>query len=132
MAGLDPALVDRIEKLAQYVAQTNGAMENIARERYRTNPDFAFLFGGDGAGYYNECLRKFSTGAGPSHTGGMAGADGSNSMTRTGGGGRGIYDGGGGNRGCMGGVAGGCGASGCGYSAGGHACGGPGGVHMPL
>ena len=49
MAGLDPALVDRIEKLAQYVAQTNGAMENIARERYRTNPDFAFLFGGDGA-----------------------------------------------------------------------------------
>ena len=44
MAALDSALIDRIEKLAQYVAQANGAMENTVRDRQRTNP----LFGKDG------------------------------------------------------------------------------------
>ena len=36
-------MVDRIEKLAQYVAQSNGAMEDNQREAPRTNPLFAFL-----------------------------------------------------------------------------------------
>jgi hypothetical protein len=64
--------VERIEKLAQYVAQSNGAMEATVRERQRTNPNFAFLFGGDGASYYQECLRKFTQAARPS-TGGSGG-----------------------------------------------------------
>ena len=58
-------MVDRIEKLAQYVAQSNGAMEDTVRERQRTNPLFAFLFGGEGAGYYQECLRKYSVANNP-------------------------------------------------------------------
>ena len=61
----DPEMVDRIEKLAQYVAQSNGAMEDTVRERQRTNPLFAFLFGGEGAGYYQECLRKYSVANNP-------------------------------------------------------------------
>ena len=60
MAGLDASMIDRIEKLAQYVAQSNQQMEETVRERQRTNPAFSFLFGGEGAGYYRECLRKYS------------------------------------------------------------------------
>ena len=40
-----------VEKLAQYVAQSNGEMEATVRERQRGNPQFAFLFGGEGAEY---------------------------------------------------------------------------------
>ena len=57
---LDPTLVERIEKLAGYVAQGNESMEATVRERQRTNPQFAFLFGGEGADFYQECVRKFS------------------------------------------------------------------------
>ena len=60
MAMLPASLKDRIEKLAQYVAQSNGAMEDTVRERQRTNPDFGFLFGGEGASYYTECVRHYS------------------------------------------------------------------------
>ena len=57
---MDPALQERIEKLAQYVSQSNGAMEETVRERQRTNPNFAFLFGGDGASYYQDRRRKWA------------------------------------------------------------------------
>ena len=52
-------LQGRIEKLARYVAQSNGAMEAAVSSKQRGNPEFAFLFGG-GAAYYTECLQKFS------------------------------------------------------------------------
>jgi len=75
---LSPDMIERIEKLAQYVAHTNGQMEDTVRERQRTNPSFSFLFGGEGAGYYKECLRKFSSansaaacGPGPASTASM-------------------------------------------------------------
>uniref|UniRef100_A0A7S3SYE9 SURP motif domain-containing protein n=1 Tax=Emiliania huxleyi TaxID=2903 RepID=A0A7S3SYE9_EMIHU len=48
-----------IEKLAKYVAQANDQMEAAVRERQRGNPQFAFLFGGEGAKYYRECLQRF-------------------------------------------------------------------------
>ena len=64
MASLSAELRERIEKLAQYVSQSNGAMEDTVRERQRTNPNFAFLFGGEGAGYYQECVRNFARGQG--------------------------------------------------------------------
>ena len=47
-----------IEKLAKYVAQANDQMEAAVRERQRGNPQFAFLFGGEGAKYYRECLQR--------------------------------------------------------------------------
>jgi hypothetical protein len=72
----DPALVDRIEKLAQYVAQSNGAMEATVRERQRTNPNFAFLFGGDGADYYKQCLHRYSQGPQGGSCGGGGGVSG--------------------------------------------------------
>ena len=55
---MDPVLKERIEKLAQYVAQSNDAMEQTVRERQRTNPSFAFLFGGEGSSYYLEMKRN--------------------------------------------------------------------------
>ena len=61
----DPELCARIEKLSQYVSQNNGDMESTVRERQRGNPLFGFLFGGDGADYYSECLRRFSGGQPP-------------------------------------------------------------------
>ena len=68
-------LQGRIEKLARYVAQSNGAMEATVRERQRDNPEFAFLFGGEGAAYYTECLQKFS-GSGGGGGGGRGGSGG--------------------------------------------------------
>eukprot|EP00962_Isochrysis_galbana_P051100 scaffold22436_cov107-Isochrysis_galbana.AAC.3 len=35
-------------------------MEVAVRERQRGNPQFAFLFGGEGADFYRECLFKFA------------------------------------------------------------------------
>ena len=58
----DGDLRARIEKLSAYVSQATGSvdMEATLRERQRGNPQFAFLFGGEGADYYTECLRNFS------------------------------------------------------------------------
>ena len=44
----DATLVDRINKLAGYVAR-NPAMEDHVRNKQASNPDFAFLNGGEGA-----------------------------------------------------------------------------------
>ena len=67
---MDPVLKERIEKLAQYVAQSNDAMEQTVRERQRTNPSFAFLFGGEGSSYYLEMKRKYQAQQPPSDTNG--------------------------------------------------------------
>ncbi len=138
MAGLAPDMVERIEKLAQYVAQTNGQMEDTVRERQRTNPGFSFLFGGEGAGYYQECLRKYSAANGTA-TRGPAPASAANMgvvgqqftpgpPTNAGGGGSGF-----GAPACGGP---GCGGPGCsGPGCGGPGCGGPGfsiGVSAPV
>ena len=74
-----------IEKLAEYVAQTNGTMEATVRERQRGNAQFAFLFGGEGADYYKECLRRFS--ASGNGSSGPAGAhfDGGGCLSMSGG-----------------------------------------------
>jgi hypothetical protein len=62
------------EKLAKYVAQSNGEMEAAVRERQRGNPQFAFLFGGEGADYYRDCLRKFSAERAPEASAPAAGS----------------------------------------------------------
>ena len=95
---MDPALQETIEKLAQYVSQSNGSMEGMVRERQRTNPHFAFLFGGEGAAYYQECLRKFSrtNGGAVPNAGGSGGFNGTSGFNSGGGGGYGTSNGGGG------------------------------------
>ena len=108
-----------IEKLAEYVAQTNGTMEATVRERQRGNAQFAFLFGGEGADYYKECLQRFSSGNGSS---GPAGAqfDGGGGMPMGGGPGNPPGRPGGGGQG-FGGMGGGMAGGGMG---GGGMCGG--------
>ena len=49
----NPALVDTIEKLAAAVRKVGPQMENTVRQR---NPEFAFLFGGEGAAFYQATL----------------------------------------------------------------------------
>ena len=48
---MDPALADRITKLATHVAR-NAAFEDMIRTKQGTNPEFSFLFGGEGADFY--------------------------------------------------------------------------------
>eukprot|EP00322_Chrysochromulina_rotalis_P004830 CAMPEP_0115863936 /NCGR_PEP_ID=MMETSP0287-20121206/18942_1 /TAXON_ID=412157 /ORGANISM="Chrysochromulina rotalis, Strain UIO044" /LENGTH=113 /DNA_ID=CAMNT_0003318391 /DNA_START=18 /DNA_END=355 /DNA_ORIENTATION=- len=47
----DPELVQRIQKLAAYVAK-NASMEDHVRGKQESNPDFAFLSGGEGSAFY--------------------------------------------------------------------------------
>ena len=67
----DSDLRTRIEKLSAYVSQSgsNVDMEATLRERQRGNPQFAFLFGGEGADYYAECKLRARSNMG----GGMGG-----------------------------------------------------------
>ena len=51
-------MMRRIEKLAEYVPYMP-EMERIVRERNRGNPDFEFLFGGQGAELYRERLQYY-------------------------------------------------------------------------
>jgi hypothetical protein len=51
MPPVDPALVRRIQTLAQYVAN-NAAIEAHVREKQAGNAEFDFLTGGEGAEYY--------------------------------------------------------------------------------
>ena len=53
----NPALVNTIEKLAAAVRKVGPQMESTVRERQRGNPEFAFLFGGEGAAFY-QALRN--------------------------------------------------------------------------
>ncbi|XP_062021555.1 uncharacterized protein LOC133738120 [Rosa rugosa] len=48
----DPELHKRIDKLVEYSAKNGPDFEAMIREKQQDNPDYAFLFGGEGHGYY--------------------------------------------------------------------------------
>ncbi|KAJ3708431.1 hypothetical protein LUZ61_012136 [Rhynchospora tenuis] len=49
----DPELQKRIDKLVEYIAKNGPEFEIMIREKQHDNPDYAFLFGGEGHAYYN-------------------------------------------------------------------------------
>jgi len=69
-AGLEPELVQRIEKVAAFISR-KPQFENTLRTKERTNPRFAFLFGGRGHALFRSKLgdavadstSQFSSGA---------------------------------------------------------------------
>lgn len=48
----DPELHKRIDKLVEYIAKNGPEFEAMIREKQQDNPDYSFLIGGDGHGYY--------------------------------------------------------------------------------
>ncbi|KAE8705730.1 phosphoenolpyruvate carboxylase 2-like isoform X1 [Hibiscus syriacus] len=48
----DPDLQKRIDKLVEYAAKNGPEFEAMIREKQQDNPDYNFLFGGEGNGYY--------------------------------------------------------------------------------
>ncbi|KAH0989755.1 hypothetical protein GBA52_001238 [Prunus armeniaca] len=48
----DPELHKLIDKVAEYAAKVGPDFEATVREKQQDNPEYAFLFGGDGHGYY--------------------------------------------------------------------------------
>ncbi|KAM1247339.1 hypothetical protein EV1_043061 [Malus domestica] len=48
----DPELHKRIDKLVEYSAKNGPEFEAMIREKQQDNPEYAFLFGGEGHGYY--------------------------------------------------------------------------------
>lgn len=56
----DPELHKRIDKLVEYAAKNGPEFEAMIREKQQDNPDYAFLFGGEGHGYYRYRLWLFT------------------------------------------------------------------------
>ncbi|KAK4757720.1 hypothetical protein SAY87_019021 [Trapa incisa] len=54
----DPELHKRIDKLVEYIAKNGPEFEAMICEKQQENPDYSFLFGGDGHGYYQYRLWK--------------------------------------------------------------------------
>jgi hypothetical protein len=52
----DEALALRISKLAEFVVRNGPAFEHQVRNKQGANPEYAFLNGGAGSGYYHWCL----------------------------------------------------------------------------
>lgn len=48
----DPELHKRIDKLVEYAAKNGPEFEAMIREKQKDNPDYDFLFGGEGHNYY--------------------------------------------------------------------------------
>lgn len=48
----DPELQKRIDKLVEYAAKNGPEFEAMIREKQQDNPDYSFLFGGEGHNYY--------------------------------------------------------------------------------
>ncbi|KAJ6807084.1 calcium homeostasis endoplasmic reticulum protein [Iris pallida] len=48
----DPELHKRIDKLVEYSAKNGPEFEAMIREKQQDNPDYSFLFGGEGHNYY--------------------------------------------------------------------------------
>lgn len=48
----DPELQKRIDKLVEYATKNGPEFEAMIREKQQDNPDYGFLFGGEGHGYY--------------------------------------------------------------------------------
>lgn len=49
----DPELQKRIDKLVEYITKNGPEFEAMIREKQQDNPDYSFLFGGEGYNYYN-------------------------------------------------------------------------------
>ena len=52
----DAGLVQRVEKLAEFVQRNGSQFQELMRQKQRDNPEYAFLFGGDGATFYRWIL----------------------------------------------------------------------------
>ncbi|CAL5364136.1 unnamed protein product [Camellia sinensis] len=48
----DPELQKRIDKLVEYATKNGPEVEAMIREKQQDNPDYSFLFGGEGHNYY--------------------------------------------------------------------------------
>ncbi|GMH34261.1 hypothetical protein BSKO_02095 [Bryopsis sp. KO-2023] len=48
----DPALVQRIAKLAEFVKRVGPHFVTLLKNKQKDNPEYSFLFGGEGADYY--------------------------------------------------------------------------------
>lgn len=55
----------RIDKLVEYVAKNGPGFEAMVCEKEHKNPDYSFLFGGEGHGYYRYKLFLFTRSPGP-------------------------------------------------------------------
>lgn len=52
----DPELQKRIDKLVEYIAKNGPEFEIVIRDKQHDNPDYAFVFGGEGHAYYRYML----------------------------------------------------------------------------
>lgn len=52
----DPELQKRIDKLVEYIGKNGPDFEAMIRDKQRDNPDYAFVFGGEGHAYYRYML----------------------------------------------------------------------------
>ncbi|CAD6335774.1 unnamed protein product [Miscanthus lutarioriparius] len=52
----DPELQKRIDKLVEYIAKNGPDFEAMIRDKQHDNPDYAFVFGGEGHAYYRYML----------------------------------------------------------------------------
>uniref|UniRef100_A0A0E0LES6 CID domain-containing protein n=1 Tax=Oryza punctata TaxID=4537 RepID=A0A0E0LES6_ORYPU len=48
----DPELQKRIDKVVEYIAKNGPEFEVVIRDKQHDNPDYAFIFGGEGHAYY--------------------------------------------------------------------------------
>lgn len=48
----DPAVAERIQKMAAYVVRNGVDFENMMKQKEESNPKFGFLFGGEHYQYY--------------------------------------------------------------------------------
>uniref|UniRef100_A0A0D9WTB9 CID domain-containing protein n=1 Tax=Leersia perrieri TaxID=77586 RepID=A0A0D9WTB9_9ORYZ len=48
----DPELQKRIDKVVEYIAKNGPEFEVVIRDKQHENPDYAFIFGGEGHAYY--------------------------------------------------------------------------------
>ncbi|RWW14813.1 hypothetical protein GW17_00021382 [Ensete ventricosum] len=64
----DPELQQRIDMLVEYVAKNGPEFESMVCEKQRENPDYSFLFGGEGHNYYRyKCWLYTRPPGAPSH-----------------------------------------------------------------
>lgn len=52
----DEALAQRISKLVKFVVRIGAEFEQLMRQKQHDNPDYSFLFGGDGNLFYKWTL----------------------------------------------------------------------------
>lgn len=58
MAGLPADLRKRIEIMAEHIARNGQEFEATVKQKNLSNPQFAFLHGGEGSDYYQQLLRQ--------------------------------------------------------------------------